>query len=289
MPSNKLRPYFLIAPVSILLLSIMSVGLFNALLSSLGYLPQLGLTHITFDYYKEILRDEIFLKSLLFSLKTSFISTVISVMIGVLISYVLCKNKFSKLRYSIIKLPVIIPHIVVILLMTTVFSQTGIISRLLYSLGFINDSSSFPLLLSDNRGIGIILVYLWKGIPFTVITTYNILTNVNDSLENVAINLGASKWQSFRYIALPLAMPSIISSFIILFAFSFGSYEVPFLIGPTTPKALPVLAYVSYISSNIDQKIISMVLNVILSCVSIVLLLIYNKIFNKINKYKYRR
>jgi len=289
MPSNKLRPYFLIAPVSILLLSIMSVGLFNALLSSLGYLPQLGLTHITFDYYKEILRDEIFLKSLLFSLKTSFISTVISVMIGVLISYFLCKHKFSKLRNSIIKLPVIIPHIVVILLMTTVFSQTGIISRLLYSLGFINDSSSFPLLLSDNRGIGIILVYLWKGIPFTVITTYNILTNVNDSLENVAINLGASKWQSFRYIALPLAMPSIISSFIILFAFSFGSYEVPFLIGPTTPKALPVLAYVSYISSNIDQKIISMVLNVILSCVSIVLLLIYNKIFNKINKYKYRR
>ncbi|MBS5787804.1 MAG: ABC transporter permease subunit [Clostridioides difficile] len=289
MPSNKLRPYFLIAPVSILLLSIMSVGLFNALLSSLGYLPQLGLTHITFDYYKEIFRDEIFLKSLLFSLKTSFISTVISVMIGVLISYFLCKNKFSKLRNSIIKLPVIIPHIVVILLMTTVFSQTGIISRLLYSLGFINDSSSFPLLLSDNRGIGIILVYLWKGIPFTVITTYNILTNVNDSLENVAINLGASKWQSFRYIALPLAMPSIISSFIILFAFSFGSYEVPFLIGPTTPKALPVLAYVSYISSNIDQKIISMVLNVILSCVSIVLLLIYNKIFNKINKYKYRR
>lgn len=289
MPSNKFRPYFLIAPVSILLLSIMSVGLFNALLSSLGYLPQLGLTHITFDYYKEIFRDEIFLKSLLFSLKTSFISTVISVMIGVLISYFLCKNKFSKLRNSIIKLPVIIPHIVVILLMTTVFSQTGIISRFLYSLGFINDSSSFPLLLSDNRGIGIILVYLWKGIPFTVITTYNILTNVNDSLENVAINLGASKWQSFRYIALPLAMPSIISSFIILFAFSFGSYEVPFLIGPTTPKALPVLAYVSYISSNIDQKIISMVLNVILSCVSIVLLLIYNKIFNKINKYKYRR
>lgn len=289
MPSNKLRPYFLIAPVSILLLSIMSVGLFNALLSSLGYLPQLGLTHITFDYYKEILRDEIFLKSLLFSLKTSFISTVISVMIGVLISYFLCKNKFSKLRNSIIKLPVIIPHIVVILLMTTLFSQTGIISRFLYSLGFINDSSSFPLLLSDNRGIGIILVYLWKGMPFTVITTYNILTNVNDSLENVAINLGASKWQSFRYIALPLAMPSIISSFIILFAFSFGSYEVPFLIGPTTPKALPVLAYVSYISSNIDQKIISMVLNVILSCVSIVLLLIYNKIFNKINKYKYRR
>lgn len=288
MQNSKIKPYLLIAPVSILLLSIMSVGLMSALLISLGYIPQLGLTEMTLDYYKDIFSDKFILKSIVFSLKTSFISTIISVVLGVLLSYFLCKHKYSKLRNSIIRLPVIIPHIVVILLMTTVFSQTGIISRILYSLNLINDSSSFPLLLSDQGGIGIIAVYLWKGIPFTIITTYNILRSVNDSLEAVAINLGASKWQSFRYIALPLAMPSIISSFIILFAFSFGSYEVPFLVGPTSPKALPVLAYVNYVSSSIDQKVISMGLNVILSGISILMLIIYNKIFNKINKYKYR-
>lgn len=288
MQNSKIKPYLLIAPVSILLLSIMSVGLMSALLISLGYIPQLGLTEMTLDYYKDIFSDKLILKSVVFSLKTSFISTIISVVFGVLLSYFLCKHKYSKLSNSIIRLPVIIPHIVVILLMTTVFSQTGIISRILYSLNLINDSSSFPLLLSDQGGIGIIAVYLWKGIPFTIITTYNILRNVNDSLEAVAINLGASKWQSFRYIALPLAMPSIISSFIILFAFSFGSYEVPFLVGPTSPKALPVLAYVNYVSSSIDQKVISMGLNVILSGISILMLIIYNKIFNKINKYKYR-
>lgn len=286
MEKNKLKPYLLLAPVSVLLISIMSVGLFNSILQSLGYLPQIGLNELTLNYYKEILRDETFLRSLLFSIKTSFISTLLSVVIGVLFAYMLSKNESSKLRDSILNLPVIVPHIVVVLLMITIFSQTGIISRVLYKLNIISDSSEFKFMLFDSNGIGVILVYLWKGIPFTAITTYNILRNINSKLEKVSVNLGASKWQSFRYIALPLAIPSIISSFIILFAFSFGSYEVPFLIGATTPKALPVQAYLSYVSSDLVQRINSMVMNVILSIVSFLLLIIYNKVFEKNNKYK---
>lgn len=286
MEKNKLKPYLLLAPVSVLLISIMSVGLFNSILQSLGYLPQIGLNELTLNYYKEILRDETFLRSLLFSIKTSFISTLLSVVIGVLFAYMLSKSESSKLRDSILNLPVIVPHIVVVLLMITIFSQTGIISRVLYKLNIISDSSEFKFMLFDSNGIGVILVYLWKGIPFTAITTYNILRNINSKLEKVSVNLGASKWQSFRYIALPLAIPSIISSFIILFAFSFGSYEVPFLIGATTPKALPVQAYLSYVSSDLVQRINSMVMNVILSIVSFLLLIIYNKVFEKNNKYK---
>lgn len=277
--ANKLKPYLLISPVAILLISIMSIGIINGML---------GLENITFDYYKEILRDKTFLKSLIFSLKTAFISSLLSVLLGVLLSYLMSQSKHSKLRNSILNLPVIVPHIVVVLLMITLFSQTGIVSRVLYCLNIIDDPSDFFLKLSNSQGIGIILVYIWKGIPFTALTTYNILKNVNDSLDKVAINLGASKWQSFRYIALPLAMPSIISSFIILFAYSFSSYEVPYLIGPATPKALPVQAYISYVSSDLTQRADSMVINMVLSLVSFILLIIYNKVFDKLNKYKSR-
>lgn len=283
---NKLKPYILMAPVGILLFVIMSVGIINCVLQSLGYFPQIGLESLTCDYYREVLRDENFLKSLLFSLRTSFISTFLSVVLGVLLAFALTNSKHSKIRSYLLNLPVIVPHIVVVLLMITLFSQSGIVSRVLYNLKIIDDSSKFSIVLSDSKGLGIILVYLWKGIPFTAITTYNILKTINEKLEKVSINLGANRWQSFRYIALPLAMPSIISSFIILFAFSFGSYEVPFLIGPSTPKALPVYAYVSYISSDLGQRANSMVINVVLSTISMILLLVYNKIFSKISKYK---
>lgn len=284
--NKKIKPYILIAPTAILVLSIMGFGIINCLYQSLGYFPHIGFNEISFEYYKEILRDTSFLKSLIFSLKTSFISTFIAVVVGVLLAYLLTKDKYSKLRISILNLPVIMPHIVVVFFIVTIFSQSGIISRILYNLGIISDSSQFINLISDKNGIGIIMVYLYKGIPYVVLTTYNILKNINDKLEIVATNLGASRFQTFRYITLPLAMPSIMSCFIILFAFSFGSYEVPFLIGPSTPKTLSVLAYNNYISSDFNQKALSMVINMILSGISFILLIIYNKIFNKVYKYK---
>ena len=283
---SKLKPYILLAPVAIILISIMGFGIANCVMQSLGYMPYIGAENISFRFYKEVIRDSVFLESLIFSLKTSFISSTVAVFIGVILAYFLSQKKLSKIKESLLNLPVIIPHIVVVMLMITIFSQSGIISRILYSLNIISDSSQFMSLVSDKNGVGVILVYLWKGIPFTIITAYNILKNISNNLEKVAINLGASKLQCFRYIILPLASPTIISSFIILFAFSFGSYEDPFLIGPTTPKALSVSAYTSYISSDLSQRSYAMVINVILSSLSFILLIVYNKILEKINRYK---
>ena len=191
--NNKLKPYFLIAPVSILLGSIMLIGLTNCIAQSLGYFPQIGMNNITLNYYKEILGEVTFLKSLLFSMKTSLISALVSVFIGVILAYLLCQNKYSKLRLSILQLPVVIPHIIVVILTIFIFSQTGIISRIFFNLGIIQDSSDFVNLILDKKGIGIILVYLWKGIPYVALTTYNILRNISGKLEMVALNLGASK------------------------------------------------------------------------------------------------
>lgn len=284
--NRKLTPYLLIAPIATLLGTIMLVGIVNCLLQSLGYFPQIGQNNMTLDYYREILGEDTFFKSILFSLKTSLISSIISVFLGVVLAYLLCQDKHSKLREIILRLPVIVPYIIVVILIIFIFSQTGIVSRVLYNLGIIKDSSEFSNLILDKNGIGIILVYLWKGIPYVALTTYNILRNVSGKLEIVALNLGASKLQSFIYVILPLAIPSIISSFIILFAFAFGSYEVPFLIGPSTPKALSVYAYVNYISSDLRKRSLAMAINMIISMVSVILLIIYNNVFNKIYKYK---
>lgn len=283
---NKLKPYLLLLPVTIILLGVMGVGVINCIAQSLGYFPQIGLTELTFDYYRDVLRNTTFLKSLLFTLKTSFISASLSVILGVWLSYVLMKEKFSKFRRLILNTPIVVPHIVVVLLMFITFSQSGMVSRVLYKLNIIDTSSQFISIVSDQRGIGIIMVYLWKGIPYTTITTYNILRNMSDKLESVAINLGANKLQSFRYIILPLATPSIISAFIMLFAFAFGSFEVPFLIGPSTPKTLAVQAYLSYSSSDLFQRPDAMVMNVTLSLISFVLLIVYNRVFEKFYKYK---
>ena len=70
---SKLKPYILLAPVAIILISIMGFGIANCVMQSLGYMPYIGAENISFRFYKEVIRDSVFLESLIFSLKTSFI------------------------------------------------------------------------------------------------------------------------------------------------------------------------------------------------------------------------
>lgn len=283
---SKIKPYLLIAPAALLLLFIMGVGICTCILQSLGYFPLIGLDNITFDYYKEILSNQQFITSLMLSLKTSIISSTIATIIGILLAYLMTKSRFSKLRYFLLNLPIIVPHIIVVMLAFAVFSKTGIISRMLYNLNLINDSREFVSLVNDKAGIGIIVVYIYKGMPFIAITVYNILKSLDVKLEDVALNLGANKFQVLKLVIMPQIMPTILSSFIVIFAFSFGSFEVPYLIGATNPKALPVNAYINYINTDLAQRPLSMAMNSILTGISFILLILYNLIFTKLKKNK---
>jgi len=283
---SKIKPYLLIAPAALLLLFIMGVGICTCILQSLGYFPLIGLDNITFDYYKEILSNQQFINSLMLSLKTSIISSTIATIIGILLAYLMTKSRFSKLRYFLLNLPIIVPHIIVVMLAFAVFSKTGIIARMLYNLNLINDSREFVSLVNDKAGIGIIIVYIYKGMPFIAITVYNILNSLDVKLEDVALNLGANKFQVLKLIIMPQIMPTILSSFIVIFAFSFGSFEVPYLIGATNPKALPVNAYINYINTDLAQRPLSMAMNSILTGISFISLILYNLIFTKLKKNK---
>lgn len=283
---SKIKPYLLIAPAALLLLFIMGVGICTCILQSLGYFPLIGLDNITFGYYKEILSNQQFINSLMLSLKTSIISSIIATIIGILLAYLMTKSRVSKLRCFLLNLPIIVPHIIVVMLAFAVFSKTGIIARILYNLNLINDSREFVSLVNDKAGIGIIIVYIYKGMPFIAITVYNILKSLDVRLEDVALNLGANKFQVLKLVIMPQIMPTILSSFIVIFAFSFGSFEVPYLIGATNPKALPVNAYINYINTDLAQRPLSMAMNSILTGISFILLILYNLIFTKLKKNK---
>ncbi len=99
-------------------------------------------------------------------------------------------------------------------------------------------------------------------------------------------NTGASKTQTFFYVIFPMLVPSILSSFIIIFAFSFGAFEVPYLLGPTTPKSLSVKAYIEYSNPDLTNRPYAMVINTILIVISTFLIILYRKsldIFRKRN------
>lgn len=284
---DRLKPYILLSPVLLIIALVFLSGIIMAIIQSFGYFKVAGLNEFTLKYYREVLGSEIFLSSLSFSLYTSLVSSIIAVVLGVLLAYTVSKlkNKNSVIKY-LYDVPIIVPHIVSVLLVYNILSNSGVLPRILYSIGMIENISEFPSLLYDKNGIGIIISYLWKEIPFVALMTYTVLGRISDEFLEAASDLGATNRQAFFRVTLPLLMPSILSSFIIIFAFSFGAYEVPLLLGPTQPKALAVQAFIEYNNPVLGNRPYAMVINVIITFISFILALLYYRLFQKIYKYK---
>jgi len=283
---NKWYPYLLLSPALIVLLLLFLGGVILGLSQSLGYFPVLGLEDPTFKYYLEVWSSTEFLHSLAFSLFISFVSASLTTVIGVFFAYQLLKMRNeNKIINFLYKLPIIVPHIIASLMIFLILTQSGILSRFAYHLGIIDEIAQFPRLVFDKNGFGIIAAYLWKQIPFVGLMVYTVLKQINGSFEAAAKNLGASESQVFREIYLPLTAPSIASAFIIIFAFSLGSFEIPYLLGPTYPQTLSVLAYKNYISLDLTQRPYTMVIAMSLTMITVILIIIYRKILSLISRY----
>lgn len=278
--NKKLKPYLEIMPVVIVLLFILILGIFGALVQSFGYFPIIGLKEFTLRYYIQIFQSRTFFNSLSYTLYTTFISSFISIVLGISIARSLLKSN-SKME-SFYKIPIIIPHIIVVLFAITFLSDTGVFARVLYFLGIQNAQEMFSKILFNKNGIGVILSYIWKETPYVALTVLAVLKRVKMGYEDVAINLGASRIYAFWNVTLPMLIPTIISTFIIIFSFSFGAYEIPMLLGATQPRALSVQSFIEYQNPNLANRPYAMAMNIvmILFCASFVT--IFNWILKKI-------
>lgn len=185
-----------------------------------------------------------------------------------------CRQTRRPLFY-LIRLPILTPHAVVAVFVVNLLSQTGLFARAAFALGLISDYPQFPQLLYTPSYTGTILAYLWKEIPFVAYFVLALMSSVSSTLGEAAENLGASPVRSFFEITLPLSLPAILKAFLIIFIFAFGGYELPFLLGSTLPKALPVQAYLSYQSPDLLQRPYAMAMNGVILLLSCSMALLY--------------
>lgn len=279
MRRNALAPLPLLLPF-LLLMAIFLAGLGCGLLQSIGLVPSLGLTQPTLRYYRQLLSSPELWCSLGYSLYLSLVSSVLAVAGGVALCSALTisgRNRGWQMR--IIQLPIILPHVLVALFVMNICSQSGLLARICYHLGIIDSQAHFPELLFDPQGIGIILAYLWKEIPFVAFFVVSLMAAVSEKLGEAARSLGASPMQAFFRVTLPLCLPAIKKAFLIVLVFSFGAYELPFLLGPTSPKALPVAAYLEYLSPDLKNRPVAMAMNGILLFISLGMAWLYYRLF----------
>lgn len=272
---KKLTPYLLLLP-QILLTVLFLTGLITGITQSLGVVPAFGLTEPTLAYYKEIVSRPDMVSSILYSLRISLFSAVLATVGGTFLCGLCVMEKKTRGGVMrIVQLPVIVPHVVVALFVINILSQNGILARIAYLLGLISDQQEFPLLIYDGNGVGVILAYVWKELPFIVFFTAALMANVSGSLGEAAINLGAGRWTAFFRVTLPLCRNTICSGFLIIFVFALGAYEMPFLLGATVPKALPILAYQEYTHPDLQHRPYAMALNGVIILISLACAAVY--------------
>ncbi len=276
---ERLRIPLMLSPALAVILVLFMSGLVLGMMQSVGYLPIIGRYEVTLDAYRKIFSREDFYRSLSLTVWIGFASTVLSTILAIICAMTL-RQTFRGKRWVtfIFQLNIPIPHIVGAIGILFLFSQSGFLARLAYVAHIINEPSDFPALIYDRYAIGIILEYLWKTTCFTGVIVLAVLQSIGEDYEDLARTLGASRWQSFRYVVLPLIMPGILSSSILVFAFTFGAFEIPYLLGQRYPSALPVLAFRNYTDVDLNARPDAMAMSVFIAVVITVLIFIYMKI-----------
>lgn len=276
---QRLKIPLMLLPALLVILLLFGGGVVSALLQSLGYMPLIGRNDVTLDAYRAIFRDPVFYRSLGLTLWISLASTSTAVVLAV-ISALALRRPFRGKRFIsfIYQLNIPIPHLVGAIGILLLFSQSGFLARLAYFGGLIQQPSDFPALVYDRYALGIILEYVWKTTFFIGVIVLSALQAAGDEYENVARTLGANRWQRLHYVIVPTITPAVLSSSILVFAFTFGSFEVPFLLGQRFPSALPVLAYRQYVNPDLNARPEAMALSIVISVIITLLILLYMKL-----------
>lgn len=281
---RSITPYILLAPF-LLLMGLFSAGIINAVIQSFGYIPAFDLNHFTWNYYKEIFSDGKYMQSIGYSLWIAGVSSAGSIILGIMLCVFLLsakkRSRLGRLSKTLVNLPVVTPHTIVALFVISLFSGSGLLSRILYALGAIAQPEELAPLLFDANGFGVILAYLWKEIPFVCMFVMTVMANISEKYNEAAYGLGAGKLKTFLFVTLPLCRPTIVGAFFIIFTYSFGAYELPFLLGSTKPKALPVQSFIEYTHPDLRHRPYAMVLNVLMIAIGLIASAVYFRLLEK--------
>lgn len=262
------RSWLKLLPALVVIVPLFAGALLLAVIQSLGYFPLVGLRSFNLDAYRSLLGNGEFWQSLLLSTRIAFTAALLSTVLGIAMALGIRKiwRRSGRLGF-LFQLNLPIPHVIGALAMVHLLGQSGLIARLGHAIGVIDTASEFPALVYDPLALGIVAELLWKDVPFIAIVALGVLGSVAENYESVAASLGASSWQRLRHVTLPLLVPAVAPASVIVFAFAFGSFEVPLLLGESFPSALPVLAYRLHTNVDLSVRPEAMALAVVMSLV----------------------
>jgi putative spermidine/putrescine transport system permease protein len=227
--------YLLLLPGIGYILFFVTAAVVVTVLQSFGLFSVTGASRFTLAYWKILTSREV-LDSLLFSLKMGILSSVGTLLCAFPVALFLRKPAVGTgMLGSLIKIPLFIPALVAAFLIVNLIAYHGLINEVLILLGIIKTPMR---MLNDRQGIGVVVIQIWKNLPFVLLILSASLAGIREDVIDAARNLGAGWFAVFRTIYVPLTMPGILVSMILMFIKAFGDFPITSVAGPTYPPSL---------------------------------------------------
>src|SRR3954464_8876572 len=165
------------------------------------------------------------------SVKMSLAVSAIVVLLAYPLAYFLALSG-TKRKYVLLLLliaPFLTSYLLRVLAWKVILGNQGVINSFLVWTGLRSPDHPLSQLLYSRFAVMLVLAYIW--LPFVALPIFVTLESLDRRLFEAATDLGASRWQTFRRVTLPLSLPGVFAAFIFVFIPTLGEFVTPSLVG----------------------------------------------------------
>jgi putrescine transport system permease protein len=218
------------------------------------------LSQLSFDNFAFLTQDDLYWKAYLSSLKIAALSTLFTLLVAYPIAYGMARvpDEWRPTLLMLIILPFWTSFLIRVYAWMGILSDEGLLNQFLLWIGIISE----PLhIMNTPKAVYIGIVYTY--LPFMILPIYAALDKMDDSLNEAAVDLGASRLSAFWLVTLPMSRPGVIAGCFLVFIPALGEYVIPQLLGGSKTLMIGKVLWDEFFS-NRDWPVASAVAVVLL-------------------------
>jgi molybdate transport system permease protein len=210
------------------------------------------------------LTDPAILEALRLSLLTASLATLICVVLGVPLAWLLARVEFPGRRVlrALVTVPLVLPPVVGGVALLLVFGRRGLVG------GWLDETFGVTLPFTT---AGVVLAEAFVAMPFLVIAVEGALRAADARYEEAAATLGANRWAAFRQVTLPLVAPGIAAGAVLCWARALGEFGATITFAGNFPGRTQTMPLAVYLALETDLES-AIVLSLLLLVVSVTIL-----------------
>ena len=242
MAAKSVRPWILLSPslgaiMFLLVIPVCFIAVYSFWLRTASGFDEAGF-HL--KNWTEVLGDPFYRIILWQTLRIAVITTLVCIFMGYVPAYFIANTKMKNkgLLLLLLMLPFWVSYIIRTMSWINILGVSGAVNAIFVSLGL----TSEPLQMLYNEAT-VVLGLVHFLLPFMILNIYVSLQGIDDNLTEAARSLGATPWQAFLEVTLPLSLPGLAAGSLLCFILGAGTYITPIVLGGPSNAMFANLVY----------------------------------------------